>query len=363
MKTLIQAVDMIQEAQINAELDVCMGLADVYSKQVMLLTESTTDDLSVYPIFQEAKSEKPAGYDDMTVMEKAKGKGRDSESLIKKILLFLPRLFKAIWEKIAMCARKSKTEKETIKAEAKKKDEQKAAEKAAKKADKEAAKEEKKAEHQAIDPSVTPEAGEVKYSVIIDTKLQDVVKQFGLLFTDGDGTKKPMPQVMENISRDFEQFLSKNADAFANGYLEEHEDEFTKWHNRIRALSLDFARAMKATMTNLKPNTYTIKSCTDEDRDKIIDNVCDPWNAFLDDYSDAVKSQMLKMNETFFALGSKGIKSEKFATLLKDWSDLMKWDQKLNDDITTLMRHDIAVLKKTFIGQSGQSKEQATAAA
>lgn len=88
MTDLLSYIDQIDQSIADAEISVIESLIASYNKSIMIIQESAEDaDLSVFEIFQEGE-----------ILDAAKGD--KSESLIKRILLFIPRLIKAIWKKI-----------------------------------------------------------------------------------------------------------------------------------------------------------------------------------------------------------------------------------------------------------------------
>lgn len=88
MNELLNAIDVINESVNDSELSVLESLISVYDKSIMIIQESSDDaDLSAFDIFQEGE-----------ILDQAKG--NSSESLIKRILLFLPRLIKAILQRL-----------------------------------------------------------------------------------------------------------------------------------------------------------------------------------------------------------------------------------------------------------------------
>lgn len=84
-------IEQVNQSVADAEIDVLESLIEVYSKAIQIIHESDeTVDLSSFDIFQEGD-----------ILNQAKG--YPSESIIKRILLFLPRLIKAIIKKIRSC--------------------------------------------------------------------------------------------------------------------------------------------------------------------------------------------------------------------------------------------------------------------
>ena len=96
---LLERIDMIQEASIDAELNVLCQMADSYMKAITILENYDGDDTSAFAIFQEADNFEK-GLDKQANSILAQAKGKPDESLIKRILLFIPRLIKAIISKI-----------------------------------------------------------------------------------------------------------------------------------------------------------------------------------------------------------------------------------------------------------------------
>lgn len=87
MNELLNAIDVINESVNDSELSVLESLSDVYTKSISIL-ENYNGELSHFPeIFQESE-----------IMDQAKG--NPNESMIKRILLFIPRLIKAIFQKV-----------------------------------------------------------------------------------------------------------------------------------------------------------------------------------------------------------------------------------------------------------------------
>ena len=97
---LLERIDMIQEASIDAELNVLSQMADSYMKAIAILENYDGDDTSAFAIFQEADNFEK-GLDKQANSILAQAKGKPDENLIKRILLFIPRLIKAIISKIA----------------------------------------------------------------------------------------------------------------------------------------------------------------------------------------------------------------------------------------------------------------------
>lgn len=87
MNELLNAIDVINESVNDSELSVLESLISVYEKSLLILESSDDANITSYSIFQEGE-----------ILDQAKG--NSSESLIKRILLFLPRLIKAIWQRL-----------------------------------------------------------------------------------------------------------------------------------------------------------------------------------------------------------------------------------------------------------------------
>lgn len=95
---LLDLIDQIEMQQAIAEMEVCNALLNSYSKSCMILENaSDTADLSSYSIFQESAEI----YQEGEKWDKVKSagsqalkdaKGKESESLIIRILKFIPRL-------------------------------------------------------------------------------------------------------------------------------------------------------------------------------------------------------------------------------------------------------------------------------
>lgn len=96
---LLDRIDMIQEASIDAELNVLGQMADSYMKAITILENYDGDDTSAFAIFQEADNFEK-GLDKQANSILAQAKGKPNENLIKRIILFIPRLIKAIISKI-----------------------------------------------------------------------------------------------------------------------------------------------------------------------------------------------------------------------------------------------------------------------
>ena len=93
---LLERIDMIQEQTMNAELDTLNTMMDAYMKQYMILQEC--DDPTT---FQEAGMIKDGLGNTISATRGVKG-----ESVLKKILLFIPRLLAKAFELIQSFFRK-----------------------------------------------------------------------------------------------------------------------------------------------------------------------------------------------------------------------------------------------------------------
>lgn len=86
MNDLLEYIDLISESCVDAEMDVILSLSDVYTKQCMVLEHCGES------YFQEEENNNNG------IINQAKG--NSNESMIKRILLFIPRLIKAIFQKV-----------------------------------------------------------------------------------------------------------------------------------------------------------------------------------------------------------------------------------------------------------------------
>lgn len=87
MNELLQRIDQINQSQEEAEINVIESLIQSYDKALMILENYEGEDIYGFDIFQEGE-----------ILDQAKG--NPNESMIKRILLFIPRLLKAIWQKL-----------------------------------------------------------------------------------------------------------------------------------------------------------------------------------------------------------------------------------------------------------------------
>lgn len=91
---ILNDIDTIDDCMLEAEINVLTALCDVYEKSAVILENYEGEDYSCFDIFQEG------------VLKDAfkEAKGSKGEMLIKRILLFIPRLISAIknqiWKRI-----------------------------------------------------------------------------------------------------------------------------------------------------------------------------------------------------------------------------------------------------------------------
>ena len=88
MNDLVKYIDRIDQSVNDSELFVLESLGTVYAKSLVILENCTCDTYHLFDIFQEGE-----------LFDKAKG--NSNESMIKRILLFIPRLIKALIEKMS----------------------------------------------------------------------------------------------------------------------------------------------------------------------------------------------------------------------------------------------------------------------
>lgn len=92
---ILDSIDAINTAVQESEMNVLNALSNAYQKSIMILEYANDDsDLSAFDVFQEGE-----------ILDAATGKGKinkkgKQESIIKKILLFIPRLIKATFDSI-----------------------------------------------------------------------------------------------------------------------------------------------------------------------------------------------------------------------------------------------------------------------
>lgn len=87
MNDLLTYIDQIDQSVNDSELSVLESLGNVYTKSISILESYEGTDCSQFDIIQEGE-----------VLDQAKG--NPNESMIKRILLFIPRLIKAIFQKV-----------------------------------------------------------------------------------------------------------------------------------------------------------------------------------------------------------------------------------------------------------------------
>lgn len=87
MNELLMCIDQIDQSVNDAEINVLEALIGSYDKALMILQESSVQDYSAFEIFQEGE-----------ILDAAKGSS--DESIIKRILLFIPRFVKALIQMI-----------------------------------------------------------------------------------------------------------------------------------------------------------------------------------------------------------------------------------------------------------------------
>lgn len=97
MNELLTCIDQIDQSQEEAEINVLESLIQSYDKALMILECYDGDDFSAFEIFQEGEK-----WDKFKEDTKAPILGNKGESLIKRILMIIPRLV----QKLAMLVRK-----------------------------------------------------------------------------------------------------------------------------------------------------------------------------------------------------------------------------------------------------------------
>lgn len=83
---ILDAINLVQESVETAEMDVLLSLSEAYSKSISIIENYQGDDYSSFELFQEGFK------DDLN----APVTGNKGESIIKKILMFIPRLIAKI---------------------------------------------------------------------------------------------------------------------------------------------------------------------------------------------------------------------------------------------------------------------------
>ena len=90
---ILDSIDQVNAVTMESTIDVFNSLAASYDKAGMILEYSTSDDLDMFAIFQEAEAKEG----DVSTDANAK-KGGKQESLGMKILMFIPNILKKIWQ-------------------------------------------------------------------------------------------------------------------------------------------------------------------------------------------------------------------------------------------------------------------------
>lgn len=90
---ILDSIDQVNAVTMESTMDVFNSLAASYDKAGMILEYSTSDDLDMFAIFQEAEAKEG----DVSTDANAK-KGGKQESLGMKILMFIPNILKKIWQ-------------------------------------------------------------------------------------------------------------------------------------------------------------------------------------------------------------------------------------------------------------------------
>jgi hypothetical protein len=92
MTDLLSYIDQIDQATADAEISVLESLIASYDKSIMIIQESADDvDLSAFDIFQEGEK-----WDKFKEDTKAPVLGNKGESLIKRLLMLIPRLIQKL---------------------------------------------------------------------------------------------------------------------------------------------------------------------------------------------------------------------------------------------------------------------------
>lgn len=97
MNELLMCIDQIDQSVNDAEINVLESLISSYDKALVILQECEVSDYSAFEIFQEGEK-----WDKFKEDSKAPILGNKGESLIKRILMIIPRLV----QKLAMLVRK-----------------------------------------------------------------------------------------------------------------------------------------------------------------------------------------------------------------------------------------------------------------
>ena len=101
---ILEALENINSVTMESSLDVMFKIGESYDKAAVILENYNGSDLSSFAIFQEADGEegsavqsgKPEG--ENTAEAKKKDKDNKDQSVFMKILLFIPNVFKKLWQ-------------------------------------------------------------------------------------------------------------------------------------------------------------------------------------------------------------------------------------------------------------------------
>ena len=88
---ILDSIDQVNAVTMESTIDVFNSLAASYDKAGMILEYSTSDDLDMFAIFQEAEAKEG----DVSTDANAK-KGGKQESLGMKILMFIPNILTSV---------------------------------------------------------------------------------------------------------------------------------------------------------------------------------------------------------------------------------------------------------------------------
>ena len=109
MNDLLTCIDQIDQSVNDAEINVLEALIGSYDKALMILQESSVQDYSSFEIFQEGEK-----WDKFKEDTKAPVLGNKGESLIKRILMIIPRLIQKIAALIAKAFTRNKASKQKM---------------------------------------------------------------------------------------------------------------------------------------------------------------------------------------------------------------------------------------------------------
>ena len=95
MNELINQIDMIQESTDLTEIEVVNSMIDAYTKASMIIESADeSTDTSSFSIFQELDTDTlKNAFNNFMYTDGTKPHGKPGESILKKVLLFIPRLF------------------------------------------------------------------------------------------------------------------------------------------------------------------------------------------------------------------------------------------------------------------------------